>query len=198
MVLYDTCGHAARYQWIHWHKCTQTARQGVYRINNWKRSGSVTLGTTGAIKMVMAKESLSRKNNRSTPKTVSRKEMTHIVAVRLMIMAAIDLVGIATLLSVRSEAIVELAFVNYWLLPLAIVFGVLTACAVAYQVLVIVKKIDITRHYFTPAMMLCVSLFCLIACLVYKHVIVGTLIIASVVATILFGVYCLYVHVFYR
>lgn len=154
--------------------------------------------TTGAIKMVMAKESLSRKNNRSTPKTVSRKEMTHIVAVRLMIMAAIDLVGIATLLSVRSEAIVELAFVNYWLLPLAIVFGVLTACAVAYQVLVIVKKIDITRHYFTPAMMLCVSLFCLIACLVYKHVIVGTLIIASVVATILFGVYCLYVHVFYR
>jgi hypothetical protein len=61
-----------------------------------------------------------------------------------------------------------------------------------------VKKIDITRHYFTPAMMLCVSLFCLIACLVYKHVIVGTLIIASVVATILFGVYCLYVHVFYR
>jgi len=43
-----------------------------------------------------------------------------------------------------------------------------------------------------------VALFCLIACLVYKYVIVGTLVIASVVSTILFGVYCLYVHVFYR
>jgi hypothetical protein len=148
--------------------------------------------------MVMAKENLSRRSNTSVKKSVSRKEMNHIVAVRLMIMAAIDLVGIATLLSVRSEAIVELAFVNYWLTPLAVLFGILTACAVAYQIFVIVKKVDVTRRYVTPAMMLCVALFCLLACLVYKYVIVGTLIIASVVSTILFGVYCLYVHVFYR
>ena len=32
MVLYDTCGHAARYQWIHWQECTQTTRLGFYRI----------------------------------------------------------------------------------------------------------------------------------------------------------------------
>ena len=100
---------------------------------------------TDTIEMVMAKENLSRRSNTSVKKSVSRKEMNHIVAVRLMIMAAIDLVGIATLLSVRSEAIVELAFVNYWLTPLAVLFGILAACAVAYQIFVIVKKVKVKR-----------------------------------------------------
>ena len=148
--------------------------------------------------MVMAKQNLSRKNNKSMAKTMSKKELSHIVSVRILIMAAVNLVGIATLLALRREAMVELAFVNYWLTPLAIVFGVLSALAAAYQVLAIVKKIDTTGHYVTPAMMLCVALFCLVACLMYKHVIVGTLILASIIGTVLFSVYCLYVHIFYR
>jgi hypothetical protein len=148
--------------------------------------------------MVMAKQNLSRKDNKSMTKGMSKKELSHIVSVRILIMAAVNLVGIATLLSLRREAMVELAFVNYWLTPLAIVFGVLSALAAAYQVFVIVKKINTAGHYVTPAMMLCVALFCLIACLVYKHVIVGTLVLASIIGTVLFSVYCLYVHVFYR
>lgn len=148
--------------------------------------------------MVMAKQNLSRKNDRSIAKNMSKKEISHIVSVRILIMAAVNLVGIATLLSLRREAMVELAFVNYWLTPLAIVFGVLSALAAAYQILAIVKKLDTAGHYVTPAMMLCVALFCLVACLVYKHVIVGTLILASVIGTVLFSVYCLYVHIFYR
>lgn len=146
----------------------------------------------------MAKQNLSRKNDRSIAKNMSKKEISHIVSVRILIMAAVNLVGIATLLSLRREAMVELAFVNYWLTPLAIVFGVLSALAAAYQILAIVKKLDTAGHYVTPAMMLCVALFCLVACLVYKHVIVGTLILASVIGTVLFSVYCLYVHIFYR
>lgn len=148
--------------------------------------------------MVMAKQNLSRKNDRSIAKNMSKKEISHIVSVRILIMAAVNLVGIATLLSLRREAMVELAFVNYWLTPLAIVFGVLSALAAVYQILAIVKKLDTAGHYVTPAMMLCVALFCLVACLVYKHVIVGTLILASVIGTVLFSVYCLYVHIFYR
>ena len=148
--------------------------------------------------MVMAKQNLSRKNNKSTAKTMSKKEISYVISVRILIMAAVNLVGIATLLSLRREAMVELAFVNYWLTPLAIVFGVLSALAAAYQILAVVKKRDTTGHYVTPAMMLCVALFCLVACLVYKHVIVGTLILASIIGTVLFSVYCLYVHVFYR
>ena len=146
----------------------------------------------------MAKQNLSRKNDRSIAKNMSKKEISHIVSVRILIMAAVNLVGIATLLSLRREAMVELAFVNYWLTPLAIVFGVLSALAAVYQILAIVKKLDTAGHYVTPAMMLCVALFCLVACLVYKHVIVGTLILASVIGTVLFSVYCLYVHIFYR
>ena len=129
---------------------------------------------------------------------MSQKEVSHIISVRILIMAAVNMVGIATLLSLRREAMVELAFVNYWLTPWAIVFGVLSALAAAYQILAVVKKTDISRHYVTPAMLLCVALFCLIACLVYKHVIVGTLILASIIGTVLFSVYCLYVHIFYR
>ena len=146
----------------------------------------------------MAKQNLSRKNDRSIAKNMSKKEISHIVSVRILIMAAVNLVGIATLLSLRREAMVELAFVNHWLMPLAIVFGVLSALAAAYQILAVVKKIDTTGHYVTPAMLLCIALFCLVACLVYKHVIVGTLILASVIGTVLFSVYCLYVHIFYR
>ena len=148
--------------------------------------------------MVMAKQNLSRKNDRSIAKNMSKKEISHIVSVRILIMAAVNLVGIATLLSLRREAMVELAFVNHWLMPLAIVFGVLSALAAAYQILAVVKKIDTTGHYVTPAMLLCIALFCLVACLVYKHVIVGTLILASIIGTVLFSVYCLYVHIFYR
>ena len=148
--------------------------------------------------MVMAKQNLSRKNNKSMAKTMSKKELSHIVSVRILIMAAVNLVGIATLLALRREAMVELAFVNYWRTPLAIVFGVLSALAAAYQVLAIVKKVDTTGHYVTPAMMVCIALFCLVACLMYKHVIVGTLILASIIGTVLFSVYCLYVHIFYR
>lgn len=131
-------------------------------------------------------------------KIMSKKEISHIISVRILIMVAVNLVGIATLFALRREAMVELSFVNHWLTPLAIVFGVLSALAATYQVLAIVKKADTSRHYVTPAMLLCVALFCLVACLVYKHVIVGTLVLASIIGTVLFSVYCLYVHIFYR
>ena len=89
----------------------------------------------------MAKQNLSRKNNKSMAKTMSKKELSHIVSVRILIMAAVNLVGIATLLALRREAMVELAFVNYWLTPLAIVFGVLIVMLVVRPSGLLGKKI---------------------------------------------------------
>lgn len=146
--------------------------------------------------MTMAKVKTNHKNGQNL--MAERKKKTQIVLIRMLVMAAVDLIGICALLSVRREAAVELEFVNSWLTPLAIVFGVLTLAAAAYQVAVIVRKIDTSRHPVTPAMLLCIFLFCLIACLLYKRVLGMAIVIASVIATVLFMVYCLYMHIFYR
>lgn len=146
--------------------------------------------------MVMAKE--NRKVNTDAVHQAQRRRNTQTVVTRMLIMVAVDIIGICTLLSVRRDAVVELAFVNGWLLPLTVIFGVLTAAAVVYQILTIVKKTDTSAHPVTPAMLLCIALFCLITCLVYKSALGATVIVASVIATILFLVYCLYMHIFYR
>jgi len=147
--------------------------------------------------MVMAKET-TKIIKKNTLSTAERRKNTQTVVTRMLIMVAVDIIGICTLLSIRKDAVVELAFVNSWLLPLTIVFGVLTAAAAVYQVLALVKKINTSSHPVTPAMLLCIALFCLITCLVYKSALGATVIAASVIATILFLVYCLYMHIFYR
>ncbi len=147
--------------------------------------------------MVMAKET-TKIIKKNTLSTAERRKNTQTVVTRMLIMVAVDIIGICTLLSIRKDAVVELAFVNSWLLPLTIVFGVLTAAAAVYQVLALVKKMNTSAHPVTPAMLLCIALFCLITCLVYKSALGATVIAASVIATILFLVYCLYMHIFYR
>ena len=121
-----------------------------------------------------------------------------VVSRRMLIMVLADIIGIVALLAIRQEARAELAFVNYWLVPLTVLFGVLTAAAAAYLIFSIVKKLDTSTHAVTPAMLFCIAAFCLIACLLYKRVMAMTLIVASITATVLFLVYCLYVHIFYR
>ena len=147
--------------------------------------------------MVMAKET-TKIIKKNTLSTAERRKNTQTVVTRMLIMVAVDIIGICTLFSIRKDAMVELAFVNSWLLPLTIVFGVLTAAAAVYQVLALVKKMNTSAHPVTPAMLLCIALFCLITCLVYKSALGATVIAASVIATILFLVYCLYMHIFYR
>ena len=146
--------------------------------------------------MTMAKEKVTPNKGRKA--FADRKKNTQIVLLRMAIMACIDMIGICILLAVRRDASVEMDFVSNWLTPLSVVFGVLTAAAAAYLIAAIVRKTDTSRYPVTPAMLLCVALFCLVACLLYRRVLGVAIIIASVVATVLFMVYCLYMHIFYR
>ena len=151
------------------------------------------------MKMVMAKGTASMKrerNNRTSAAANSKK--TNTAFARMAIMVLVDLIGILALRSLMRDAIVELAFYQHWLMPLTIVFGVLTAAAVAYQVIAIVKKVDTSAHVVTPAMLIAIAAFCLVACLLYARLVPMTIMIASGVGTVLFIVYCLYMHVFYR
>ncbi len=145
--------------------------------------------------MVMAKENryMEVKKEKFT-----KKQRSKIVTLRMLIMFLVDLLGICFLLSMSNNGEMEFLFYANWLTPLTVVFGVLLAAAAAYQVLVIVKKIPTGRHIVTPAMLLAVLAFCFIACLFYKYLIPLTIAIASVVGTVLFAVYCLYMHIFYR
>lgn len=129
---------------------------------------------------------------------ISAEMKSRVVTMRMLIMVLTDIIGICLLSAMSSDANVEFLFYQNWLIPLTVVFGVLTAAAVAYQVVVIVKKLKTETHYVTPAMIICVTAFCLAACLLYKRLIPMTIVIASVVGTALFVVYCLYVHIFYR
>lgn len=151
----------------------------------------------GEAEMVMAKSTGKRKNGGKKQVTAVKKPM-QMVVIRMLAMVVLDIVGVSVLTSIRREAMVELAFVNHWLLPLTVLFGVLSAVAAVYLLLSVVKKMDTSRHPVTPMMLLCVCLFCLLACLVYKWVLPSAIVIASVVATVLFLVYCLYMHIFYR
>lgn len=146
--------------------------------------------------MVMAKEMTHKKNG--AVHMADRNKSTKTVVARMLIMAALDIIAVCVLLSVRRDSMVELAFVLHWLTPLAIVFGVAGAGAIAWQVLTVVKKINTGNYLFTPAMAICVALFCLLACLLYKQVSGAFIAIASVAATVIFLVYCLYMHIFYR
>ena len=150
--------------------------------------------------MVMAKGKANNAMYKSAAvkSAKQKKEHTRIAGIRMLIMVLADVVGISILSAIRGEAKTELQFVTHWLLPLTILFGVLSAASLVYLVLANVKKLDISRHPVTPAMLLCVSLFCLAACLLYKSVLPSAIIIASVTATVLFLVYYLYMQIFYR
>lgn len=173
----------------------ENVSQAVMTFENLKKGASAFAGEA---EMVMVKSTGKRKNGGKKQVSAVAKKPMQMVVIRMLAMVILDIVGISILTSIRREAMVELAFVNDWLLPLTVVFGILSAAALAYLIIAIVKKIDTSRHPLTPAMILCVCLFCLIACLVYKWVLPSAIVIASVVATVLFLVYCLYMHIFYR
>ncbi len=134
-----------------------------------------------------------------TVETLSGKDKnSSVVTARMAIMVLLDIIAILALSALQRDGRRELQFYEHWLTPLTVVFGVLTLAAVAYQIVVIAKKINTSAHVITPAMIICVALFGLLSCLLYTRLIPMTIIIASVVSTVLFVVYCLYMHVFYR
>ena len=152
--------------------------------------------------MVMAKvnripDSAHKKNAAGA----SQKQQKRTAMMRMLIMILVDLVAVCVLLSISSDGLVKLGFREKLLIPLTAVFGVLALGSAVYQVLVLAKKIDTSAHYVTPTMLLCVTVFALLACLIYLlqgQITLITIAIASAVATVLFVVYYLYMHVFYR
>ncbi len=140
--------------------------------------------------MVMAKgKTKKKKSGVVTQQTIIR---------RMLAAAGGDLLGICILQTIRQDGRWELAFVNHWLVPLAVFFGIASAASLVWLIMTLVKKTDTSRWTVTPVMALCVSVFCLIASLIYTYVFPGAIIIASVACTVLFLVYCLYMHIFYR
>lgn len=146
----------------------------------------------------MAKEKNILNNGKKQVHTEHSQKKTRAVTARMAIMILVDLLGILALRAIGKDMSLELAFYQHWLMPLTVVFGVLTLLAAVYQVIAIVRKIDTSTHFVTPAMLLCIAAFCLVCCLLYTRLIPMTIMIASAVGTVLFVVYCLYMHVFYR
>ncbi len=148
--------------------------------------------------MVMAKENMLLKNEKKKALAEKNKKKHRAVMARMSIMILINIIGILFLRRLAGDFSIEIVFHNTWLVPLTVVFGVLSILAAVYQTVAIVKKIDTSTYPVTPAMILCVVLFCFFVCLLYDRLLPMTIIIASAVGTVLFVVYCLYMHVFYR
>ena len=147
--------------------------------------------------MVMAKQKNGLKKSVSRPAKKNQKA-TQIVTLRMLIMVLADIIGIAVVCAIHGEARTETTFVNSVRVPMMVVFGVLSAAAAVFFALTLAKKKDVSKWIVTPLMVLCVALFCLLVCVVYTKVQTGAIILASVIGTVLFLVYCLYMHIFYR
>ncbi len=132
-------------------------------------------------------------------KTSGKKSKnSEIAAIRMIIMILVNLAGLIGLMAIRDKAPRESAFVDHWLIPLDVVFGVLTVAALAFFAFMTLKKKDVSRWVVTPAMIFFIFLFCLLVCLLYTRIQTASIVIASLTGTVLYCVYCLYMHVFYR
>ena len=147
--------------------------------------------------MDMAKQSgaYGSKGKKTPGKKVKKSETA---AIRMIIMILVNLAGLCALMTIRDEALRESAFVDHWLVPLDVVFGVLTAAALAFFAYTFFMKKDVSRWVVTPAMIFFVFLFALLVCLLYTRIRTASIVIASLTGTVLYCVYCLYMHVFYR
>ncbi|MBO5257154.1 MAG: hypothetical protein J6C42_06650, partial [Clostridia bacterium] len=91
--------------------------------------------------------------------SLTKNEAGRIVLFRILIIILADII-VGTLFDfVKGEATRELFFHQNILTVLQIVFGVMLGLSVVYLVLTLVKKIDTSAHYMTPAMITALSLY---------------------------------------
>lgn len=123
-----------------------------------------------------------------------------IVLFRILIIILTDII-VATLFDfVKSDAAREYAFHINVHTPLKYVSAVILVLAAVYFVITLVKKIDTSAHYMTPAMAAAVAVYLFLTVIFYEQFRTTPFLFytMTVIASVLFAVYYIYTILLYK
>lgn len=132
--------------------------------------------------------------------SLSKNEAGRIVLFRILIIILADIIVGSLFDFVKSEANREFFFHQNLLPALQIVFGAVLALSVGYFVVTLVKKIDTSAHYMTPAMISALSLYLFVTVMFYDRFrgVPFLFYTMTVIGSVLFAVYYIYTILLYK
>ena len=132
--------------------------------------------------------------------SLSKSEAGRIVLFRILIIILADIIVGSLFDYVKGEANRELFFHQSILPVLQIAFGVVLGLSVVYLILSLVKKIDTSAHYMTPAMITALSLYLFVTVMFYDRFrgVPFLFYTMTVIASVLFAVYYIYTILLYK
>ena len=150
--------------------------------------------------MDMAKSKNNKAAGGSKMMSLNKSKVGSIVMCRILIIILVDVIVSSLFDFVKGEANRELTFHMSVLPVLRIAFGVLLAASVVYLVLSIVKKMDTSAHFMTPAMITAVCLYLFVTAVFYNQFRATPFLFytMTVIVSVLFAVYYLYTVLFYK
>lgn len=128
---------------------------------------------------------------------VKTEKKTQTILFRLMMVLALDIIGVSLLKYIKDARGREEFFVYTALPKLTIIFAALSVLALGYFVFAKIKKINTSKHTCTPLMILGTMLVCLFICMFYKNIQLQKIIITIFVMSLLYFVYYLYKRSFW-
>ena len=128
---------------------------------------------------------------------LSKDEASKVVALRILIILAADIIIGSLLDFLRADATREYNFVFNVCPWLTWVFGVICAASAGYFIWSLVKKVNTSKHPMTPAMTFALCLFLFAIVLLYKYLTMVMIMSAMVIASVLFAVYYIYTNLLY-
>ena len=132
--------------------------------------------------------------------SLSKNEAGRIVLFRILIIILADIIVGSLFDYVKGEANRDLFFHQSILPVLQIAFGVVLGLSVVYLILSLVKKIDTSAHYMTPAMITALSLYLFVTVMFYDRFrgVPFLFYTMTVIASVLFAVYYIYTILLYK
>lgn len=132
--------------------------------------------------------------------SLNKSGACRIVFFRILIIIVADIIVSYLFGFINSDASRQYAFHMDIQTPVTIVFGILTALAVAYLVVTKVKKIDTSAQYMTPVMIAAAALYLLITAVFFDSFTTSPFLFytMTVIASVLFAVYYIYTILLYK
>lgn len=150
----------------------------------------------------MANNMTKTKTAESTKmRAMSKSKAAQVVLVRILVIALVDVI-VSTLFMkcIRSDGMTEFAFHQNVLPVLKIVFGVLCVLSIAYLVFTLLKKIDTSAYWVTPAMLAAITVYLTATAFLYDQFRMSPFLFftMTVIGSVLFAVYYIYTILLYK
>lgn len=132
--------------------------------------------------------------------SLDKAKAGRIVFFRILIIILTDIL-VSTLFDyIKEEAVRHYTFHTTIQTPLTIVFGVLFALSVVYLAVTLVRKIDTSAQYMTPAMISAVTLYLFATAMFFDQFATTPFLFytMTVIVSVLFTVYYIYTILLYK